>query len=714
MPSRSWGRSEPWPEPENPDSAEYALSLFQEAGGDIRAEGVRGLLTTLATHAPPLLAHVAGDPPLAEDILRQSLGHGDDPRALLQELDDRARQLDDGPELRRLLRRTRHRSLIRIALREILGLADVDRTSAEIAWLADTLVKVAIRGCERTLQRTVGQPLLGDRPIPFTVLGMGKLGGEELNMGSDIDLCFFYETDEGRVSGSDITPHEYFVRLVQRTTRMLTEVTEDGFCFRVDLRLRPEGTAGPLASSLASAERYYETWGRTWERVAMLRARPIAGDPHFGQAFLDSIRPFVFRHRVEPRVAAEMALMMKNTRRELRVDEERNIKLGRGGIREAEFFVQTLQLIWGGRHPELQVRNTVEAVRRLRGLGLVSDRETEVLERDWSLLRRIEHRIHARLGYQTHSIPDGPPEIGPFARSLGFDDEKSFRSALADARRNIAELFDSLTPGDPDDDLRFVSLAQRITTGEDIRTLEEDAKSLLGIADADEALSHLRRLRRRPDSLLGLQTRREYPELGPLLLREISEATNPDTALRYVAEFASRMGGQWGYDRLFSESPRLLRRLVALFGTSPGLAQALVQHPESLNPILLAEGVTKEEIVDAHHPLQELENPEDFIASLRRIKREMTVRIGLAAVSGEASGPVTESHLTCLAECQVRAATDFALRDQQRTWGTPSSALTVVGMGSLGAGEMTFGSDLDLLFLFGEDGPVAIPSAKDS
>jgi [glutamine synthetase] adenylyltransferase / [glutamine synthetase]-adenylyl-L-tyrosine phosphorylase len=334
----------------------------------------------LETHAPALLGLVRADPGALQDVLRRPLALESDAAVYRRELAAAlGERPEDGPALYRSLRRYRHRAIIRIALREITSAADIAQTSEEMALLASALIDAALDACASTQRARHGPALDAEgAPIASTVLGMGKLGGLELNLGSDVDLVFFYETDDG--AAGELTVHEHFARVAQRTVKALGDVTEDGFCFRVDLRLRPEGSRGPLVNSLASAERYYQTWGRTWERAAMLRARPVAGDLVFGWRLLGALTPFIYRRQVDPGVAEAMYEMLLRARRELAADE-RDLKLGRGGIREAEFFVQALQLIWGGQHPELRVPGTMEALTRLRGAGLVTGREAATLER---------------------------------------------------------------------------------------------------------------------------------------------------------------------------------------------------------------------------------------------------------------------------------------------------------------------------------------------
>lgn len=660
---------------------------------------------SLETHAPGLLPLVRADPTVLEDALARPLELPSDRESLGAELWP---QLPghDGPALRRALRRFRHRAVVRIALREIERLAGIEQTAAEMAHLASVMVDAALEA-----GRTTEMARHGACEVPLTALGMGKLGGLELNLGSDVDLVFFYESDDAQVEGGQTTVHELYSRVVRRCTQILSEITEDGFCFRVDLRLRPEGTQGPLVNSLASAERYYESWGRTWERAALARARPIAGDRDFGRRLLDALRPFVYRRAVDPSIATAMHEMLLRSRRELSVDERRDVKLGRGGIREAEFFVQSLQLIWGGRHRELQVAGTLEALRRLGAAGLVTDREAEVLKDAWTVLRRVEHRIHVWSGYQTHTLPRDSDELERFATSLGYDDAQGLDGALSDATREVAALFATLLPGtetEAETHARWDALLDRVAN-DGVEGIAAAIGDELGVHEPFEAATHLARLARRANGPFGAVTSERLPALGRMLLSEVAGTADPDSALSHLAAFFDRLGGAFPYERLLLEQPRTTRRLLGLFGASGTLSSALVGHPEDLDLLLESEAPTEQEIREAHETLRgelpEVDDPEALVADLRRLKRTFTLQIGLAYVAGETDLSLATDRLSELAEAQVRVSLDAATRwARARSGDARDATLMVAAMGKLGGRELGFGGDLDLVFLYDRDG----------
>ncbi len=701
-------------------TARAALTSFEAAGGNLEVPQMREVVAAVGEHAPALLPLCLADVTLLEDVLSRPLQRSDSEESMRARLLAATAGMGDGPAVKSALRRYRHRGVVRIAMREVMRFADVDQTAREMSSLASACTEAALRAALRSAEERFGLPLdAGGRVVPIVVLGMGKLGGHELNLGSDIDICFFYDTDDAAVPGSDLTAHELYSKVAVRCARILADVTEDGFCFRVDLRLRPEGSRGAIVNSLASAERYYESFGRTWERAALLRARPVAGDLAFGGELLTALRPFVYRRRVDPAIAKEMAALVERSRRDLAVDLERDIKLGVGGIREAEFFVQALQLIWGGQHPDLQDPSTTHALRKLRAAGLVGHQEAMDLGADWALLRRVEHRIHMWASYQTHQLPPIGPERDRFGRSLGFADGAALTRAIEAARRRVAALFRSLseeTSEEVDPAIeRLLELTASLTTSSD--ELTAAVERALPVADPVAAATHLRRLAKGTHGPLSHAGQERTPGLGSLLLAEVRQAAHPDSALAFLADLFAHLGGEWSYDKLFAAEPMLARRLIGLFGASTTISAALIGHPETLDALLvLPPGTpTEEEIEDAHAEPSLAGpgiDPERFVAALRVVKRDFTVRIGFAYVAGDCGSDEFHARLTALADAQVRAALRYARRDAEEKYGRPVPAgdaslpadLAVIAMGKYGSEELGFGSDLDLLFVYGADG----------
>jgi glutamate-ammonia-ligase adenylyltransferase len=607
------------------------------------------------------------------------------------------------------------RERLRVAARELLphGGSDIDVTSRELSDLASVSIELALAEALAWADARFGVPVSasGDRAA-FVVLGMGKLGGHELNAGSDVDLLLLYDTDEGAIVKDGVETetslHEYFARVSQRFTATLSDVTEDGFVWRVDLRLRPEGARGPLVNSLAAAERYYETWGRTWERAALVRARPVAGDARLGHEVLAALAPFVWRREVNPAVADEMIALTARARAEAASDPERDLKLGVGGIREVEFFVQSLQLIWGGREPSVRAPNTLDALRRLRARGFVTDREGREMADAYMALRRLEHRVQFATGLQTHTLPKpGDPLLDRIARSLGFAGERELERDLEKTRRRVASRFASLSREGRAEDRgpgALDRLLYAFDAGDEGAVLAWLSTSFGPSASPDLA-RHLLALARRPDYPLGATTRDRFPDLAPVLVEALSDAADPEQAARLMATFFARLGTPSVYARALAEDPRATRALVGLFGASAFLGASMVGHPELADRLLFGRGAPTPEsargaIDEELAALAPDADVEDFVGALRRAKGRVTMEVGLADLAGELTTRACTQVLSALADATLERATRFA-------WGSRRGALAVIAMGKLGGGEIGYGSDLDLFFVYDEARAVA-------
>jgi glutamate-ammonia-ligase adenylyltransferase len=627
-------------------------------------------------------------------------------------------------EVRRGLRRGTAIERMRIALRELDPDVELDETAREWSALASAQLEIALAEARAHVERRFGaiRGAEGQR-IGFVVLGLGKLGGAELNAGSDVDLIFLHETDDGLACSSwppsaddeanGVRPFDAFVKVAQRLTATIDEHDDDGFCARVDLRLRPEGGSGPLVNSVSAALSYYETFGRAWERAALLRAAPVAGDRAVGEHALTELSPFVFRRRVDPSIADDMHEMVRRGRVELSDDVERDLKLGEGGIRETEFFVQTLQLIWGGRDPAVRSTNTLAGLRRLRTRGYVTDREARDLEAGYLFLRRVEHRVQIASGVQTHLVPPEGDERERLARSLGFASSAEFWAALERVRGRVAERFASLRPG-----------------GRAVRTAKDDRIDALlraidaapeggELGDRDAALAAeplagpLQALARRPLSPIGGLTRERHPRFARGLVGGILDAADPDLAAGLVRTFFERLAppGVDTYVRAFEADDRALARFVGLCGASAYLARSLVGHPERVDLVLFASqgGVPDERrgvaLLDGElAALSEAErdDPEAFVGALRRARGVLELEVGMRDLAGEIGVREAGRAMSALAEATLEAATTFALQEaaRRRKLELPLHGLAVIAMGKLGGLEIGYGSDLDVVFVY--------------
>jgi glutamate-ammonia-ligase adenylyltransferase len=668
------------------------------------------LRTQLVTHPEDVLAIGRGKLRIARDLRTyRRIALGSVPGA-------RPNDTRDLDQVRRGIRLFAQRERLRIAARELATHDEIDVTARELSDLAQVCIEIALAEASEWAAARFGAPIAGGEPdgprCAFTVLGMGKLGGRELNCGSDVDLLPFYETDDGVVVKdgvpTDQTLHEHFTRITQRFTATLEDGTEDGLCWRVDLRLRPEGSRGPLVNALAAAERYYETWGRTWERAALIRARPVAGDPGFGARVIEALAPFVWRKAIDPRIAPEMVHLLQRGRAELSSDPERDLKLGVGGIREAEFFVQTLQLVWGGKEPGVRAPNTLGALRRLRSRGLVTERESREVEAAYLLLRKLEHRVQFATGLQTHQLPTGEL-LETIARSCGFASGHDLERELDKVRRRVSQTLASLTKEVASAESgaeRHEALLAMIDSGEEALVLTAIAEGSGGLDFSTGALAdlarHLLALARRPDFPLGASTRDRHPSLAPTLLEALADAADPEQAARFLASFFARLPTPSVYTRAMAEDTHVLRRLVGLFGASAFLGEAIVYRPELADSVLFTKvtptaEMTRADVEAEVRQARSEDGPdtEAFVGALRHAKARVTIEVGLAELAGEIRTRAATTILSALADATLEHATERALRERGLSRG-----LAVIAMGKLGGREIGYGSDLDIFFVY--------------
>ncbi len=678
--------------------AEARRSRFLERGGAIPGDpDARALLDAVCASGeflPDLLmADVGGFAALAADpFLRR-----EKPAELIsREVRAAAEPATDFADLQRRLRRVRRSEVLRLGARE-LGWGTTEEVARELSAFADVCLDVAVAHCDAALTREIGAPRADSgAPGRFVVMAMGKLGGEELNFSSDIDVCYFYSTDAG--SAGDQTLHGYYAELARRVTAAIEQPTGDGMIFRVDLRLRPEGRSGPIVNALAAAERYYETFGRTWERQAWLRARPCAGDRALGDELLAALEPFIYPRNIEPRMIEEVrglrALFRDPADGPSALGETGfDVKLGSGGIRDVEMVVQALQLLHAGKRADLRERNTPRALPRLVVAGLLGAREAQTLLDGYRFWRRLEHRVQVATGAQRHRLPADDGARARFAQALGYHDLPAFEAEVAATRAAIEAIAATLGEAPPEAHLQAARLLDPMRD----RVERERRVAAAGFRDVESAA----------DTLELVGARMPVP-----FLEEAIASPDPDRALGHFRDLALR--GSLGLMALLRDHPRLVRMLGTLFGTSDRLAELLVRHPEMWEPFLDGLGArirTRDEMARqvarrlSESAVGEGEaDEEQRLRALRVFQTEEILRIGLHDVAGSLDAGEVCGQLTDLAEVCLQAAIDATLPALTARLGVPRTALTVLGLGSLGAREMRYGSDLDLVFLYGADG----------
>src|SRR5437667_9977949 len=438
------------------------------------------------------------------------------------------------------LRVWKGREMTRIALRELANLAPLEETTAELSQIADICIRRICEHRNAEFQKRYGSP-----DAEFAILALGKLGGAELNHSSDVDLLFLY-SEEGRLT-PQFSYHEFFNRLGKKILETFSTRHPEGSLFRVDLRLRPEGSAGPLARSLESMENYYAGFGETWERLALIKARGIAGSRELAYEFLRQHQPFIYPKSATPDLLEEIANTKRRIERDIVGSDKlhRDVKLGIGGIREIEFIVQALQLINGARHPFLQEPSMLKALQALRQLNFLPHEEVLALDNAYRFLRRVEHRLQIEAEQQTHTVPEEPEALGRLARSLRFSSAEDFTAALQARMGAVRPIF------------------QRIIS----ETPAELAKINLEIFnDPKRAAKALGDLERGPGSFhVAPRTRHIARKLHPILLDWLTKAADPDATLNQFVRFVEAYGLRSLLFELLVANPHLLELVVKTF-----------------------------------------------------------------------------------------------------------------------------------------------------
>jgi glutamate-ammonia-ligase adenylyltransferase len=701
--------------PDPADATRRAERLFDAAaqtGLDLGhlGEPARRIAVLACQRAPYLANLLARDPHRLVRVATDAYLTHEKPREVL--VAEIARHVASRP-LGQALRIMRADELVRLGVRELeMGLdTEVGR---ELARLADACFDAAITACDAELRARYGPPRYIDddgreRDARLAVIGMGKLGGEELNFASDVDVIYVYSSDHG--DAGPLSLHEYFAKLCMQVTAALSEITDEDLVFRVDLRLRPEGGKGAIASSRDALERYYETFGRPWERQAWIKARPCAGDLTLGAEVVQMLQPFVFPRYTSHDVVAEVHALNRRIKRELvRHHDGFDVKNGEGGIREIEFFVQALQLVHAGKRPSLRPRGTLAALDALLFAGLVTDDEHLTLWRAYRWLRHAEHVLQLEGGLQTQTIHADAAARGLFARRLGLPDTTALDTELVSHTQRVARLFATL--GSPDSD-GSADIAD-VLSGELADAEEAAALERLGFTDVTAARAELARARRRPGSPLSLGAIDRAARVGALLFAEIAASADPDQALRFFGDLVARRGEAWSLWRLLDEQPAIARLLGSLFGASAYLARTLVDTPELIDllvelgqtpPTRTAGRVAAE--LTARTATVDASDPEALWSALAEVKNGHVLRVGLADFGGALDPLEVCTELTAIAE----ACLAHALAIVRAQLPSRAGSIAVLGLGKLGGAELGYAADLDVVFVFDDpdrdDGAIA-------
>ncbi|MDI9246691.1 bifunctional [glutamate--ammonia ligase]-adenylyl-L-tyrosine phosphorylase/[glutamate--ammonia-ligase] adenylyltransferase [Marinobacter sp. CHS3-4] len=646
-----------------------------------------------------------------------------------QRWDEFVQQVDDESQLHRALRQFRFELQFRIIWRDLMRWADLAETMAAASDFADVCIQGALEWLHEECCQQFGTPW-GINPVTgkegaqsLIVLGMGKLGGHELNVSSDIDLIFAFP-DKGETRGAkrSIENQQFFVRLGQRLIQALDQITADGFVFRVDMRLRPYGQSGALALSFGALETYYQDQGRDWERYAMVKARVVAGDPSMGQVLMDSLKPFVYRKYIDFSAFESLRSMKSMIRREVRRKGlENNIKLGSGGIREIEFVTQAFQLIRGGRDRELQQRELLTILGELEALELLPSVVVNELAAAYTFLRNLEHAIQGIEDKQTQLLPDSELERARIALIMGFKSWSDCKSVLDDHRRRVAIHFEDIIATDDEegDRVDFAEEWQELWMGEmDKATAVQwlGEKAFEEPEASYEALTTLRSSR----TLQNLQTqgRQRLNRFMPVLLDALAQVEAPSQTLTRVLQLVEAILRRTAYMVLLLENPGARMQLVRLCSESPWIASQLAETPLLLDELLNAESLykppAKAELEDdlrqqlLRIPFEDLE---EQMETLRHFKKAHILRVAASEIRGTLPLMKVSDYLTWIAEVVLEHVVNVAFANLVSRHGRPTrsdgstcdSNFAVIGYGKLGGIELGYTSDLDLVFIHDGD-----------
>ncbi|MGC1444309.1 MAG: bifunctional [glutamine synthetase] adenylyltransferase/[glutamine synthetase]-adenylyl-L-tyrosine phosphorylase [Xanthobacteraceae bacterium] len=633
-------------------------------------------------------------------------------------------------EVMRILRRMKAHAALLIALADIGNVWPVARITAALTDVAETALRAAVRFLLREAARReklklaeANDPEAGSG---YIVLAMGKLGGHELNYSSDIDLMVFFARGTTRLA-SGVEPSQFYVRLTRDLVKILQERTPDGYVFRVDLRLRPDPSSTQVAISTEAALDYYEHRGQNWERAALIKARACAGDLAAGEKFLSELSPFIWRKYLDFATIAHVHEMKRRIQAyrghgEIAV-EGHNIKLGRGGIREIEFFVQTEQLIAGGRHAQLRGNGTIATLDALARENWISREARDELAAAYDFLRRVEHRLQMMADEQTHTLPAKPEALEVFARFLGFKDRNDFAAALVRHMRRVERHYVRLFERTPELLAQHLNLS--FATGEGTGQGKDqndgsgesqiegdtlDRLSHMGFRQPHEVADIVRRWQAGSyRALRGEQARANLADLVPVIIDQSARAENPDAALAIFDRFLSSLRAGGRFFSLLRQNPELIRFVALILSVAPRLADIVALNPHFIDPLVdptffgaAPDGHRLEAVLSG--ALGEARSYETMLDAIRLLGQEHMFLIGARILSGSITAEQAGEVFARLADVLLRTVHTRAEIDFAETYGRiRGGESAVVALGRLGAREMTASSDLDLIVIYDFD-----------
>jgi len=667
--------------------------------------------------------------PESYELLRVTEGRPVARQQLIDDICSDVTRLDDEEAIVTAIRRYKRRETLRIAYGDIIGSQRIETVTEQISYLADAIVEAALQAAHRGVARRWGQPRRPDgRPARFAVLALGKLGGVELNYSSDIDLMFLYDSDGNTDGRRGVSNHEYFDRVARDLVKLLSEPTQWGSPYRVDLRLRPEGARGPMVVSLESALHYYDVLGRTWERQAFVKARPAAGDPELGRAFLKQLEPWIYgRFLTSQDIAGIKALKRRIEQRARREGGDRtNVKTGRGGIRDVEFVIQFLQLLHGSDLPAVRTGNTLAAIVALEKVGCLTMEERSILEENYAFLRKIEHRLQIMFDLQTHTLPQGDKETRKLAIRMGYADTPE-QSALAAYKTDFARktelnriILQHLLHDAFSDDPKTEPEVDLVLDPDPPQETIRQVLGRFGFQNVDRAYANLMALSTERVRFLSTRRCRLFlASIAPRLLDAIAATPDPDSTLLNLSQVSDSLGGKGVLWELFSFNSPSLRLFVQFCASSPYLCGILTSNPGMIDELM------DSLVLDKLPTLESLETmladlcrgAEDLDPILHSFKNSQHLRVGVRDILGKEDVEATHRTLSDVAEVCLRQIALCQYQQLADRFGEPTIGngpragqtceAVILALGKVGGREPNYHSDLDIVFLYEADGNTA-------
>lgn len=613
----------------------------------------------------------------------------------------------------RAMRQYKQREILRIAAREVFVHVPLASLTEDLSNLADAALQVAVRIGLRELDRRYGKPIVREpsgemRDVAFVVIGLGKLGGRELNFSSDIDLLFLYSDETETTGGASgvLSTLDYYQKLGEYIIKLVSEQTAEGHFFRIDMRLRPYGRSSPLAISLARALEYYSGYAQAWERQALIKARPCAGDITLGQRFTEQTRPLVFPRYFDDETLDAIRQIKQQTEALVagRGEAGIEVKLGRGGIRDIEFTVQMLQMLNGGRMPDLRTGSTLDAIKALGLRGHLSPFEATSLASIYTFLRRIEHRLQIEGSQQRHVLPPEGPALDRFARRLGYKSGKSFMAAYRDHTREARAILDKFLTVEGAGTLWTYDLLSLQAEGR----IGMERLAQYGFQDPQKARDEFRLLSAGPENEpYAFHVREQFAAVAPTLIEALAESGDPDGNLVRLGRILSNLRAPGSVYETLKGTPRFCRYLVTLVSNSEYLSEILIRDPGLFDVFgsstVLDRAPSKHELRAQLALLQSAYEP---AAAPYRFRDEQVLRVGMRELFTGAGVVEIGHELTHVAEVLLEYALEQARAAVLQRYGPADGPFAILALGKFGGAEMGYGSDLDLVFVYSGDAAV--------